>query len=524
MNISQKAIDMVAAFEGLRLEAYRDPVGIPTIGYGTIRYPDGTPVRLGDEISRAEAEAYLMHELEEAAEGVSALTDGIALNQNQFDALVSFTYNVGPGAFGGSTLLKKLKEGDFAAAAAEFDRWNKGRVNGEKVVLRGLSIRRAAERALFERDGDAGAPIEAADTAARKTRKLRAYVDGDKHVVAALDEADQVLELMEFKGSKISSLSALLKQYPKAETFDIAGPGMAIPDGPRTELVLREEVAHPPAKEAPTLERDLLVRGVEDGPGDNDVAELQERLRDLGFYRGDIDGDFGRGTDQAVRAFQAQVFGAAEADGKVGPLTWAKLFADQPVQEPQNPGTAQAGLNYLYLTRTGRRDEHRLEVLQLALYKDGKFADSLSVCSGVAGRQNFRKGVDSRSGTFEPIPEGRWSIGNILWKAGKDVYGPRVWSNALGPVKIFLCYQGTPHPTQRRKYIEFHIDWNRHSGSPGSAGCVTLYDEGDFKILVEWLRTTEPEPRSLYVDWKLGTCPTPQLRDETVCTSAEFYS
>ena len=126
MDISANALDLIKEFEGLRLKAYLDPVGIPTIGYGTIRYPDGHKVEMGNSISEAEAEAYLKFECDKFAADLTKTLTGIALNQNQFDALVSFSYNVGLGAFLGSTLLKKLKASDFAGAADEFPEVEQG--------------------------------------------------------------------------------------------------------------------------------------------------------------------------------------------------------------------------------------------------------------------------------------------------------------------------------------------------------------------------------------------------------------
>ncbi len=92
------------------------------------------------------------------AREIERIVEGVALNQNQFDALVSFTYNVGPGNLRSSTLLKKLKKGEFADAAKEFEKWNKGTVGGVRKVLPGLTIRRQTERALFERSGEMGEP------------------------------------------------------------------------------------------------------------------------------------------------------------------------------------------------------------------------------------------------------------------------------------------------------------------------------------------------------------------------------
>ncbi|HAX78659.1 MAG TPA: lysozyme, partial [Cyanobacteria bacterium UBA11372] len=95
MKISQNCLDLIKKWEGLRLHAYKDPVGIPTIGYGTIRYPNGQKVQIGDTITQQEAEAFLQLECDEVAEKVSKLVSGISLNQNQFDALVSLCYNIG---------------------------------------------------------------------------------------------------------------------------------------------------------------------------------------------------------------------------------------------------------------------------------------------------------------------------------------------------------------------------------------------------------------------------------------------
>jgi lysozyme len=85
MKISQNCLNVIMKWEGFYLDAYLDPVGIPTIGYGTIRYPNGVKVRLGDKITKAEAEAFLKLECDEIVESLEALLAGISLNQNQFD-------------------------------------------------------------------------------------------------------------------------------------------------------------------------------------------------------------------------------------------------------------------------------------------------------------------------------------------------------------------------------------------------------------------------------------------------------
>lgn len=140
MNISANGVKLIQQFEGLRLKAYQDAVGVWTIGYGHTG-PDVTP---GLVISQAQADALLARDLNRFETGVTRLVS-VPLNQNQFDALLSFSYNLGLGSLQNSTLLRLLNQRDYAGAAAQFPRWNKA---GGKV-LPGLTRRRAAEQALF---------------------------------------------------------------------------------------------------------------------------------------------------------------------------------------------------------------------------------------------------------------------------------------------------------------------------------------------------------------------------------------
>lgn len=142
---SDNGLRLVRSAEGLRLEAYHDAVGVWTIGYGWTGLVNGVPVHAGMVITEDAAEALLRSGLSQYETAVNRLVS-VALNQNQFDALVSLAYNIGAGAFEHSTLLKRLNNGDFAGAAAEFLRWNKA---GGKV-LPGLVTRREAEMALFQ--------------------------------------------------------------------------------------------------------------------------------------------------------------------------------------------------------------------------------------------------------------------------------------------------------------------------------------------------------------------------------------
>lgn len=144
MQTSDKGIALIKEFEGCKLTAYQDNVGVWTIGYGWTQPVDGKPIRAGMTIKQETAERLLKTGLISYESDVSRLVK-VGLTQGQFDALVSFTYNLGARSLSTSTLLRKLNAGDYAGAADEFLRWNKA---GGKV-LNGLTRRREAERALF---------------------------------------------------------------------------------------------------------------------------------------------------------------------------------------------------------------------------------------------------------------------------------------------------------------------------------------------------------------------------------------
>lgn len=136
---SMMGIEIIKHFEGLRLESYLDAVGAPTIGYGST-----LGVQMGTSISEQDAEALLIEDMSRFEDGVNDLVC-VSLKQCQFDALVSFSFNLGVGALSKSTLLKKLNSGDYAGAQKEFSRWVYA--GGQK--LSGLVKRRDAEAALF---------------------------------------------------------------------------------------------------------------------------------------------------------------------------------------------------------------------------------------------------------------------------------------------------------------------------------------------------------------------------------------
>ena len=140
MQISQAGVDAIKQYEALRLHAYLDGGGVPTIGYGSTK-----GVHMGDEITEEEAEDMLEWDLAEAEEAVRMFV-GVELEQNEFDALTSFTFNCGVNAFHGSTLLRLLNGGtDRVTVAQQFLRWDK--IQG--VPSKGLHNRREAERKMF---------------------------------------------------------------------------------------------------------------------------------------------------------------------------------------------------------------------------------------------------------------------------------------------------------------------------------------------------------------------------------------
>lgn len=159
-KIDAEALAHVKRWEGFRAKAYPDPGsrdGKPvTIGYGQTRR-NGKPIKLGETITEAEAEAWLLQELARVSAVVDRLVK-VPLSDNQHGALVSFTYNVGDDAFAKSTLLKKLNAGDYESVPAQLSRWNKN----DGKVMEGLTNRRAAEAGLWAKGAFvASAPVEA---------------------------------------------------------------------------------------------------------------------------------------------------------------------------------------------------------------------------------------------------------------------------------------------------------------------------------------------------------------------------
>jgi GH24 family phage-related lysozyme (muramidase) len=151
--VSENGLNLVKKFEGLHkvtedgdVRAYRCPAGKWTVGYGHTR-----GVKSGLRASVDECEKFLMEDLHEAGNAVRSAVN-VPLSQNQYDALVSFVFNLGAGNFRSSTMLKKLNKGLYEEIPAQIIRWNKARVDGKLTELRGLTRRRTAEAALWAMD------------------------------------------------------------------------------------------------------------------------------------------------------------------------------------------------------------------------------------------------------------------------------------------------------------------------------------------------------------------------------------
>lgn len=150
MTPSKNYDALVREQEGCILHPYLDQAGVPTIGIGTTRYPNGVHVTMKDPpITQEQADHYLECDTEDAAAAVTAYVTS-EINQNQFDALVDFAYNVGTGALHGSTLLRLVNTnpGDQEIRKA-FGMWNKAHVDGQLVVMDDLTRRRAKEADLY---------------------------------------------------------------------------------------------------------------------------------------------------------------------------------------------------------------------------------------------------------------------------------------------------------------------------------------------------------------------------------------
>ncbi len=146
MQVSSNCLQLIKQFEGFKPTPYFDSAGIPTIGYGTILYPDNTRVTMNDPaITEDQALEYLEFNINEKCEALDKLIK-VQLSQNQYAAICSLVYNIGMTNFETSTLLRMLNQSDFDGAAAQFTRWD----YSAGQVVAGLETRRQQEAKLFQ--------------------------------------------------------------------------------------------------------------------------------------------------------------------------------------------------------------------------------------------------------------------------------------------------------------------------------------------------------------------------------------
>lgn len=148
MIVSKNGLDLIKEFESFRAKPYLCPSQKATIGFGSTYYPDGKKVTLQDkEITEEKAFEILEYIANKDFGSNINKVVKVPLNQYQFDALVSFAYNIGNGNFNSSTLLRWLNQGNYKEASMQLLRWNKSK----GIVLNGLTKRRKAEKALFDK-------------------------------------------------------------------------------------------------------------------------------------------------------------------------------------------------------------------------------------------------------------------------------------------------------------------------------------------------------------------------------------
>lgn len=148
MKISENGLNLIKQFEGFSSKPYLCPSQKATIGWGSTYYPDGKKVTLQDK-EITEEKAFEILEFianKDFGSNINKVVK-VPLNQNQFDALVSFAYNIGNGNFNSSTLLRWLNQGNYKEASMQLLRWDKSK----GIVLNGLTKRRKAEKELFDK-------------------------------------------------------------------------------------------------------------------------------------------------------------------------------------------------------------------------------------------------------------------------------------------------------------------------------------------------------------------------------------
>ncbi len=268
-QVSRTAIELIKRFEGYRRTAARLQDGRWTIGYGHTR-----TARQGVEVSEADAEALLIYDLIEVTGALNTLVF-TPLNQNQFDALSAFVFNIGVAGFRGSSVLHRLNEGSLLQAACAMEMWRKADLDGERIVVDALVRRRAAEKVLFltppqgfvpapshivrpevDQDGFGSAPVQT-------PVDVHASLDGDRAIAERVASGPSIREVTPFTDDSAPTASEIAAEALTVRLQSILNePVEDAPPEPRPEPVaepaaaesadLQAEVAPFPAEEAQT--------------------------------------------------------------------------------------------------------------------------------------------------------------------------------------------------------------------------------------------------------------------------------
>jgi lysozyme len=178
-------------------------------------------------------------------------------------------------------------------------------------------------------------------------------------------------------------------------------------------------------------------------------------------------------------------------------------FADAHLEDSVRP--------YIYVTLAGTKTYDDLELIKIELmgHKDN-LLDYVKAVSGRSHTQHFRTAKDSQTGSLEPLPEGLWKveypskgINGVEWAGEANDYNT-YWSSALGPAWVGIVPKEGFETS--RKAIGFHLDGNKEQ-SPGTAGCLGITTVSDLKKFVGWFSSADTAPRTVVVDWGLGTLP-----------------
>ena len=244
-RVSRAAIALIKQFEGYRPIAAKLPDGRWTLGYGHTLTARG-----GAEVSEADAEALLFYDLIAVAHAVSEHVYA-PLGVNQFDALCSFTFNLGIDAFLGSQMLKRLNAGDTLQAACAMDMWRRVEFDGERIVLDALVRRRAVEKALFLTPDDARWTPAASAV-------LRPLLDGGAQELVPIHTPEVIITHQVGDDIRVSRPDAVYR----LEAFEAGAAVKAAAEGVGARL---EPIFATPAAAAPP--NDLEEVGAVDAPG-----------------------------------------------------------------------------------------------------------------------------------------------------------------------------------------------------------------------------------------------------------------